>query len=296
VTVDCSSPPENQDNVVDLGARRAGKLTVELFEDAGVVVGDVVTPTAPVGQNVHSKSFFENAISTEWRKNVASIIQTGKLLNQAKDELDPDVFDGLKLPFSPRVAQMLRRIAGHLFILDPANHGSLPPCWRTLYELTKASDDQLRRARADGRLHPDLQRKDVRGTILGLPPRPARGARAEVPLDPVAVWAAFSPADKRAVLDSEGRRGLAALISPELMVDLADHLIRLEMVGASTKLRPAVGLTSILRATLDPAIDPGVVFERFKARLKSLGLTLHDVSVALKKQGTLGRRRRCRRR
>jgi hypothetical protein len=269
-----------------------GRLTAELFENAGVVVGDppVVTPAAPFGQNVRSKSYFESAISTEWRKNVASIVQTGALLLEAEEELDRQVFHALKTPFTARVSQMLRRIARHPILRDKTYHGSLPACWRTLYALAELDDHALLRAAlADGRIHSGLQRKDIRDA-LGLPPKPPRGARkgdgqTEVPLDPVAVWKAFSAADKRAILNSEGRSGLAKLLSRELMVDLVDHSIRQEMVGSSTKLKPAVGLTSILRATLDPAIDSGVVFERFKAKLKSLGLDLHDVSIALKGQG-----------
>src|SRR5215471_16208091 len=92
-----------------------GKPTREL--SAGVVGGTVSpAPATSFGQNVRGKSFFENAISTEWRKNVASIIQTGKLIGQAKDELAPHDFAALKVPFEPRVSQMLRRIATNLIL------------------------------------------------------------------------------------------------------------------------------------------------------------------------------------
>jgi hypothetical protein len=148
---------------------------------------DVQDRLVPFDQNVRSKTFFENAIEVEWRNSVAGIIRTGDLLEQAEDELDRDEFRTLKLPFSIRTAEMLRRIARRRFISDPANHGSLPPCWRTLYELTKASDDALEVARRDGRLHPDLQRKDVYAIIHGLPPLPSRkgNGQAKKPLDPV---------------------------------------------------------------------------------------------------------------
>jgi hypothetical protein len=244
---------------------------------------DVQDRSVPLGQNGHSKAFFENAIASEWRSHIAGIIRTGDLLNQAEDELDRDVFRALKLPFTLRVAQMLRRISGHPFISDPANHGSLPPCWRSLYELTKASDDVLEAARLDGRLHPDLQRKDIRTIILGLPPRPSRGSTGDQPFPPAAMWELFTPASKREILAGEGRAGLAKLVPPELMADLAAHSIRQEMIGASTKLKPAVTLTAILRTALDPAGgDSGTVFERFKAKLKGLGLDLRDISIAVK--------------
>jgi len=273
------------------------KLTRERFENAGVSVGEVPSvasvATAEFGANVRSKAFFESAISNEWRKNVASIVQTGKLLSQAKDELDHDIFAALKVPFEPRVSQMLRRIATNVVLSDPANFSSLPPCWRTLYELTKLSDDHLRAALTDGRIHPRLKQKEARALLGGLLPArskaPKTNGQAEKPLDPVAVWKAFSPIDKRAILDAEGRIVLATLLSQELMIDLLDHLIRQEMTGASTKPKPAVSLTKILRTALDPANSGGGGFEPFKAKLKGLGLDLHDVSIALRKESKGGK-------
>jgi hypothetical protein len=173
------SSSENQGNVVDLAARKAvsatgnGKLTPELFAAAGIAVTDTADKAnhGSFGANVRSKRFFEEAIAAEWRKNVDGIIKTGKFLLDAKEELDRDVFGALKLPFDLRVSQMLRRIASHPVISDAKHASRLPACWRTLYELTRIDDDLLRAALADGRIHPALQRKDIRGKILGLPPR-----------------------------------------------------------------------------------------------------------------------------
>jgi len=264
-----------------------GKPTREL--SAGVVGGTVSpAPATPFGQNVRTAAFFESAIAASWQKSAQGIFDTGRWLQQAREELDRDAYNGLQLPFCTRTRQRLIAIAAHLLL---ATHVSqLPPSWGTLYALIENGNDALLRAAlADGRVHPGLQRKDVR-SALGLPPKPSRGARkkngqAEVPLNPVTVWASFSTAAKRAILDREGRSGLVTLISPKLAVDLVDHLIRQEMVGASTKLKPAVILTAILRATLDSAIDSNVVFGRFRAKLQGFGLDLHDVSVALKRQG-----------
>jgi hypothetical protein len=289
-----SGSHEEINRIVDLGARHAvsanGKqLTREPFETTGAAGGGTVSPapTTPFGQNVHSKSFFESAIAASWQKSTQGIFDTGRWLQQAREELDPDAYNALQLPFCARTRQRLIAIAGHLIL---ATHVSqLPPSWATLYALIENDNEVLLQAAlADGRVHPGLQRKDVR-SALGLPPKPLREARkkngrAEAPLDPAALWKTFSTAAKRAILDSEGRSGLAALMSQKLVVDLVDHLIRQEMVGASTKLKPAVILTAILRATLDSAVDSNVVFGRFKAKLQSFGLDLHDVSVALKKQ------------
>jgi hypothetical protein len=205
-----------------------------LFERGGVSDGDAPAAPAivvPFGRNVRDRNFFEVTIAGEWRKHVSAIVQVGKLLNQAREELEQDDFDRLKLPFSKRTAQMLRRIAKHPVIADPANHGSLPACWRTLDALiTVAGDSRLKTAIADGHINPELQRKDIR-QALGLPPKPSRegskgnGQTHEKPCDAVVMWAGFSTEDKRAILDSEGRVGLAKLLSPELMRDLVQHLI-----------------------------------------------------------------------
>jgi len=117
---------------------------------------------------------------------------------------------------------------------------------------------------------------------------------AEVPLDPITGWASFSDDDKRAILDHEGRRGLAKILSPKLVADLVDHLLGQEMFGASTEPKPAVTLTAILRVVLDPSttvVNRDIAIERFKAKLEGFGLDLHAVSIALKGKGR-GRARR----
>ena len=245
----------------------------------------------PFGQNVRDRSFFEATIAGEWRKQVSGIVQTGKLVNQAHEELEQEDFNALRLPFSKRTAQMLRRIAMHPVISDPANHGSLPGCWRTLYELIiVASESLLRAAIGDGRINPDLERKDIR-RALGLPPKPAGSKRKtdddqeeETPLDAPAVWAGFSTADKRAILDSEGRAGLAKLMSPKLMGDLVDHLLGLQAFGATTESKRANALTAILRAALT-ADDGGEVVEEMRTKLRNFNLTAADISVAVHRKG-----------
>jgi hypothetical protein len=272
-------------------------LTHERFETAGAVVGEPLPATAAeFGANGRSKAFFESAISSAWQKTTQGIFDTGCWLQQAREELDRDVYNALRLPFGLRTKQRLIAIVTHPVL---ATHVSqLPPSWGTLYALTQIDDhDLLRTALADGRINPDLERGNVRNA-LGLPPKPWRRAQKkngqdEKPLDPAAVWAAFSSTDKTAILKSEGRSGLAALLGQELLVDLVDHAIRQQLVGASTKPKPAVTLTAVLRAMLDPAsvLESNAVLDCFKAKLKSLGLDLHDVSVAVRGQKTEQKKR-----
>ena len=60
-----------------------------------------------------------------------------------------------ELPFKARTAQMLMAVARDERLTN-AHHGSLlPPSWKTLYELTKLSDDVFAAKLADGSVHPD---------------------------------------------------------------------------------------------------------------------------------------------
>ena len=73
-----------------------------------------------------------------------------------------------KIPFGERTAQRLMEIAGHS-LLSNATHGShLPSSWRTIYELTTAPDDTLGGWLADGTIHPEIQRKDVKRLLRAL--------------------------------------------------------------------------------------------------------------------------------
>jgi hypothetical protein len=276
----------------------------ELFEAGGVAIAEAGTRSPGTadetrsGANARTKTFFEKAIAAEWRKQVPSIVETGRWIIEAQEELPRELFRALYMPFSERTAQALKRIGKHPVLSNPAHHGALPSCWRTLDELIRqadGNDELLETALADGRIRPDLQRKDIR-EALGLPPKPSRqGSKGnskenEPPPDPVAIWATFEKASKKTILEGEGRAGLAKLVPAEMMTDLADHAIRQQMVGASTKIKPAVTFTAILRTALDPTTaDAGAVIARFNARLKSLGLDLHDISVAVKMKGKKGR-------
>jgi hypothetical protein len=263
-------------------------------------VGDapgIIAPSVPFGRNIRSKTYFEATIAGEWKKSVAAIVRIGQLLNEAHDELNQTDYDDLKLPCSPHTAFALRRIARHPVFRDPVSHGSLPPSWRTLDMLiTVASPELIRAAIADGRINPDLERKNIR-QALGLPPKPTASKRktngqgeeegeeeniqeGETPLDAVATWAGFSTADKRAILDHEGRPGLAQLLSPKLMGDLIDHLLGLQAFGATTESKRANALTAILRTALT-ADNGGEVLEGMRTKLQNFKLTAADISVAV---------------
>jgi len=118
-----------------------------------------VTVLAP---NTSDRAEWAARIRAAWQSSVESIIETGRLIAAAKEQLEHGEFEAMvesDLPFGPRTARMLKNVAEDERI---RNHGSvLPPSWRTLYELTKLEDDEFAAKLADGTIHPEMQRKDV---------------------------------------------------------------------------------------------------------------------------------------
>jgi hypothetical protein len=109
-------------------------------------------------------------IATSWQKCVEGIVETGKLLIEAKADLGHGRFEDmvlLKLPFDPRTARMLMSIAENPAIAN-RNHGSvLPPSWRTLYELARLSPAVIEEKIKSGKINPKMERKDA---VALLPP------------------------------------------------------------------------------------------------------------------------------
>ncbi len=123
-------------------------------------------PSAKSAQALTSTEWkpWADKICAAWQKATESIIATGKLLIEAKQELAYGSFEAMvqqKLPFSPRAARMLMAIAHHPVISDRKHVSVLPPSWGTLYELTRVPDATLREKIASGAITPKIERKDV---------------------------------------------------------------------------------------------------------------------------------------
>jgi hypothetical protein len=114
--------------------------------------------------NVDQTNKWAARIRSSWQTSICGIIECGRLLAEAKASLPHGQFKAMvkkKLPFSCRTAEMLMKIAADQRLTN-ANHGShLPLSWRTLYELTKLSDQQFEQGIADGTIHPEMRRKDI---------------------------------------------------------------------------------------------------------------------------------------
>ncbi len=97
-----------------------------------------------------------------WQQSVKAVIETGRLITEAKAALPHGEFlpmIQLQLPFSASTAQRLMAIAADERILHGVQH--LPASWGTLYELTKLDDEQFESRIEDGTINPDMERKDV---------------------------------------------------------------------------------------------------------------------------------------
>jgi hypothetical protein len=109
-------------------------------------------------------SKWSRLICAAWQKSTTAIIETGRLLIQAKDSLEHGQWlemVGAELPFAERTAQRLMAIASNPVMANAAHAPHLPPSWMTLYELTKVSHSQLEAKLSDGSINPRMERRDV---------------------------------------------------------------------------------------------------------------------------------------
>jgi hypothetical protein len=103
-------------------------------------------------------------ISEAWQKSTTAIIETGRLLIQAKDGLERGQWLQMiqaELPFNQRTAQRLMAIAQHPVLSNTTHVSHLPSSWGTLYELTKLPESQFKAKLSDGTINPKMERRDV---------------------------------------------------------------------------------------------------------------------------------------
>jgi hypothetical protein len=116
------------------------------------------------GKNTRSAEEFAKIIVASWRTMVEGVLETGRLLIEAKKELPHGEFEdmiGEKLPFGSRTAQRLMRVAEHPILSNPTHVSLLPPSWGTLYRLAELPDDVLTEMIEDRKLHCEITRKEV---------------------------------------------------------------------------------------------------------------------------------------
>lgn len=117
-------------------------------------------------------------IKAAWQKAVTSIIETGRLLIEAKKKLPPGVYGSMfgairsahtepLVPFSKRTAERLMRIASHKVLRDATHVSRLPPSWGTLYVLSAIQPKRLKQLIEQGKVDADMTRKDATRLLAG---------------------------------------------------------------------------------------------------------------------------------
>ena|SRR5215204_3458378 len=114
---------------------------------------------------------FAARITVAWKKQVQSILETGRLLIEAKDALGYGHWGAMierKLPFGERTAQSLMEIAKHPVLSNPQHAAVSPPHWATLSRLTMLPDAELKSLIADGGINCETTRGEVEEIIDGV--------------------------------------------------------------------------------------------------------------------------------
>lgn len=99
---------------------------------------------------------WRSKIEGAWKTTVASIVETGRLVKQAKEELGGSYRDlESQLPFSSSTASYLSRIAEHSVLSNAQYWSRLPNAYNTLYHLSKIESEQLIQYIEDGKVKPE---------------------------------------------------------------------------------------------------------------------------------------------
>jgi hypothetical protein len=134
-------------------------------------------PTAPAAAAVPLRiepadpaTIYAEQIKAAWRENVFAVVETGQLLIKAKKELGYGhwmaLFNEDKLPFGDRTADCLMAVGR-----DPrirTNGANLPSSWRTLYDLTRLTDQDFDYLLRVGTVTPELTRDGLAEAVWQL--------------------------------------------------------------------------------------------------------------------------------
>ncbi len=134
-------------------------------------------------------------ITERWRATFDSIIEVGRMLIEAKQQLQHGDFGEMcrsKLPFCHRTAQRLMVIAADERLSNTTISSLLPPYWNTLYELTQLTDAELHGAIKAGIVRPDMTQKEINAVS-----REKRRARANTLHAALSINSAPLPEDRK---------------------------------------------------------------------------------------------------
>jgi hypothetical protein len=145
--------------------KKATKLSIDTVVDLRPQYPETAEGNARAIDDERRADYAER-IKTAWRKSVEAIIETGRLLIEAKEELGYGPWTTLvveDLGFSERTANRLVAIADHALL---RTHVSvLPAAWGTLYQLTRLPEPLLLTKIETGKLTPETERQHVAGWL-----------------------------------------------------------------------------------------------------------------------------------
>lgn len=121
-----------------------------------------------VVSNVRTRKEWAEIINADWRKSIDSIIQTGRDLATAKEELPHGEFIKMiegELPFSRRTATSLMSIAALPAVSNGMSSSHLPPSWSVLAELTKLTASDFSEAQKRGLITPQTNVRQARAVV-----------------------------------------------------------------------------------------------------------------------------------
>jgi hypothetical protein len=177
-------------------------------------------------------------------RTVHAIVATGAELHAAKAALGHGRWEQLfnkrllerPVPLTLRTAQRLMAIFKNPVLSNTTHGSSLPPSWRTLYELSRLPVATLRKAITDGRVYPEMERASaeaLRGKDKDdhQPVRPKHRLRVQAPASEILMQLTtllrdlvhqLSPTDLAVVLN--GFEGMIAEIRQEQAEGPSLHL------------------------------------------------------------------------
>jgi hypothetical protein len=313
VVIDRNFSAENQDNVVDLGARRAGpagngKLSRELFETAGIpVAGTQPVPVdAPPPRLVrHQPSNMEIIRLGEEAMDHLVKGQSWETWIKVMRALDAGRSTAMlkansNRPQGSRYREAFRkwlRLHPALEAIEKSDRSRFHKCFDNLDAINDwrekhVPDHQLLKLNYP----PTVLKRWESWKKKQAEPRKEEGNDPDpcAPSGPklADIWPVSSEEEKQEVLDREDRAGLAKLVSPSLLADLVDHAVAQQIASCpNMKLKTYVHgtLTKILWRIIGAAKrdDISAVFQAcagFLRKCQAINLDYRDLQITSPKK------------
>jgi hypothetical protein len=129
-----------------------------------------LTEPTLVGEIVDSRTPEQWAavVRADLGQAVAGFIAAGQHLIQARMQIEHgwEIWLRDEVGISRPKAQMLMDLARHPVLSDRYHGNGLPPSWRTLYELSQLDAPLLQAAIEQGRVTPEMERKEARALVI----------------------------------------------------------------------------------------------------------------------------------